>query len=106
MQEWSIKASAFDFKKSVVHFHSARMALIAFEGLDRSGKTTQATLLVERLQYINIPVVQYRFSKRVETSSEEKIRQFLNREITLDPLEVYELFLQQRAEAQEEIKII
>ena len=90
--------------KSVAHFHSASMALIAFEGLDRSGKTTQAALLVERLQYMNIPVVQYRFPKRVETSSGEKIRQFLNREITLDPLEAYELFLEQRAEAQEEIK--
>ena len=80
------------------------MALIALEGLDRSGKTTQATLLVERLQYMNIPVVRYRFPKRVETSSGEKIRQFLNREITLDTLEAYELFLEQRAEAQEEIK--
>ena len=78
MQEWSIKASAFDFKKSVVHFHS-RMALIAFEGLDRSGKTTQATLLVERLQYMSITVVQYRFPKRAETTSGEKIRQLIDR---------------------------
>ena len=80
------------------------MALIALEGLDRSSKTTQATLQVERLQYTNIPVVQYRFPKRVETTSGEKIRQFLNREIKLDPLEAYELFLEQRAEAQDEIK--
>ena len=78
------------------------MSLIAFESLDRSGKTTQAALLVERLQHMNVPVVQYRFPKRVETSSGEKIRQFLNSEITLDPVEAYELFLERRAEAQEE----
>ena len=80
------------------------MALIPFEGLDRSGKTTQATLLVERLELMNIPVVEYRFPKRVATPTGEKIRQLLDKEITLDPLEAYELFLEQRAEAQEEIK--
>ena len=94
----------FDSKKSVVHFHSARITLSAFEGLDRSDKTTQAALLVERLQHMNIPVVQYRFPKRDETSSGEKMRQFLNSEVTLDPPEAYELFLEQRAEAPEEIK--
>ena len=99
MQEWSIKASAFDFKKSVVHFHSARMALIMFEGLNRSGKTNKAALQVETLQYMNIPVVQHRFPECAETTSGKKICQILNREITLDPLEAYELFLEQRAES-------
>ena len=80
------------------------MALIALEGLDRSGKTNQATLLVERLELMNVAVVEYRFPKRVATPTGEKIRQLLNKEITLDPLEAYDFFLEQRAEAQEEIK--
>ena len=52
---------------------------------------------------MNIPVVQYRFPKRVETTSEEKVRQFFNRENTGSTWSVW-TFLEQRAEAKEKIK--
>ena len=73
------------------------MALIVFEGLDRSGKTTQVEHLVSTLNSMNVPFVQYRFPRRNNTEMGQKIAKFLARTIHLSPVEAYELFVEHRA---------
>ena len=54
-----------------------RGALIVFEGCDRSGKTTQVTKLVERLNKAGKPAVMMRFPDR--TTSIGQSHQLLSR---------------------------
>ena len=72
------------------------MALIVFEGLDRSGKTTQVEHLVNTLNSVKVPVAQYLLPRRDNTELGQKIAKFLSRTIQLSPTEAHELFVEQR----------
>ena len=60
-----------------------RGALIVFEGCDRSGKTTQVTRLVERLNKAGRPAVMMRFPDRT-TSIGSLINSYLSCKKELD----------------------
>ncbi len=70
--------------------------LIAFEGIDGVGKTTQAKLLLEYLETRDYPV------KYIKDPSKgpygEKIRQLAQSNKRLDPEEEYHLFMKDRQE--------
>jgi dTMP kinase len=69
-------------------------AFIAFEGIDGSGKTTQARLLFERLHSIGIPIVLTR--EPSDGPYGQTIRQYLFEQKELSDQEWFELFHQDR----------
>ena len=79
-----------------------RGALIVFEGCDRSGKTTQVTRLVERLNKAGRPAVMMRFPDRT-TSIGSVINSYLSCKKELDDHVVHLLFSANRWEVEREI---
>ena len=79
-----------------------RGALIVFEGCDRSGKTTQVTRLVERLNSAGKPAVMRRFPDRT-TSIGTVINSYLGCKKELDDHVVHLLFSANRWELKKEI---
>ncbi|KII87130.1 hypothetical protein PLICRDRAFT_42787 [Plicaturopsis crispa FD-325 SS-3] len=74
-----------------------RGAFIVFEGLDRSGKSTQASILHDRLQASNIPVVLLKFPDRT-TAIGQMIDAYLCSQSELDDRAVHLLFSANRWE--------
>ena len=79
-----------------------RGALIVFEGCDRSGKTTQVTRLVERLNKAGKPAVMMRFPDRT-TSIGSVINSYLGCKKELDDHVVHLLFSANRWEVERDI---
>ena len=79
-----------------------RGALIVFEGCDRSGKTTQVTRLVERLNAGGKPAVMRRFPDRT-TNIGSVINSYLTCAKDLDDHVVHLLFSANRWELEQEI---
>ena len=79
-----------------------RGALIVFEGCDRSGKTTQVTRLVERLNKAGKPAVMMRFPDRT-TSIGSVINSYLGCKKELDDHVVHLLFSANRWEVEREM---
>jgi dTMP kinase len=73
---------------------------IVFEGLDRSGKTTQSQLLVQTLQKEGIDCTHMHFPIRT-TPSGKRIDAYLKNEIELSDQEIHQLFADNRKESQE-----
>lgn len=71
---------------------------ISFEGIDCCGKTTQAKLLIEKLNALNLPVVFLR--EPGGTTISEKIREILLDKKNLKMIQVTELFLFSASRAQ------
>ena len=78
----------------------ARGLFIVFEGLDRSGKTTQSQLLVQRLQKEGIDCQHMHYPIRT-TPSGKRIDAYLKNEIELSDDEIHQLFADNRKESQE-----
>lgn len=76
--------------------------LISLEGIDASGKTTQAYLLNQLLIHNHLAIASFKFPDYALTSG-EIIKQFLSGEIILTPLEIFILFSQNRVERLQEI---
>ncbi|KAI0031444.1 thymidylate kinase [Vararia minispora EC-137] len=74
-----------------------RGAFIVIEGLDRSGKSTQAAALVERLSSRNIPAKLFKFPDRA-TPIGKMIDAYLRSESELDDRAVHLLFSANRWE--------
>jgi len=79
-----------------------RGALIIFEGLDHSGKSTQCTRLFERLKLENYNVKHLRFPDRT-TASGIMLDQFLKGRLPLGDKEVHELFSVNRWECHKQM---
>ena len=79
-----------------------RGALIVFEGCDRSGKTTQVTRLVERLNRGGKPAIMMRFPDRT-SSIGGVINSYLGCKKELDDHVVHLLFSANRWEVEREI---
>jgi dTMP kinase len=75
-----------------------RGALIVFEGIDRSGKSTQSNLLCDSLQ----PSVKMSFPNR-ETSIAPIINSYLSSSLTLDDHAIHLLFSANRWECKNDI---
>lgn len=80
-----------------------RGAFILFEGLDRSGKTTQCTKLVERLKSEKQPVLYMRFPDR-ETVIGKMIDAYLKGQTELNDQVIHLLYSANRWESSEKIK--
>lgn len=80
-----------------------RGAFIVFEGLDRSGKSTQADLLCKYLNENNFPTKHFRFPDRT-TAIGKMLDAYLNKSSELDDMAVHLLFAANRWEASKEIK--
>ncbi|XP_050422126.1 thymidylate kinase [Adelges cooleyi] len=81
---------------------SRRGALIVLEGCDRSGKSTQCSKLVERLNNLKIPAKKISFPDR-STPIGTIIDQYLSRKIDLPDRSVHLLFSANRWELEPEI---
>ena len=68
-----------------------RGALIAFEGLDRTGKTTQIRLLVSSLRARQIPTIPIQFPDRGSATG-QLIDRYLKKEIEFSDHEIHLLF--------------
>lgn len=77
--------------------------LIAFEGLDKAGKTTQTNLLSDLLNSQNIKNVIFRFPDR-STDIGKIIDKFLKEEYNYDPKVMHLLFSANRYEHMEKIQ--
>jgi dTMP kinase len=80
-----------------------RGLLIVLEGLDRSGKSTQARLLVEALIAKSIPAEKWSYPNR-NTSIGKLINSYLSRQIELDDHAVHLLFSANRWETVAEMR--
>lgn len=78
--------------------------LIAFEGLDGSGQSTQANLLALFLRKKRYLVVLTK-EPTLDSRAGEKIRKILDREIQVEPSELQQLFAQDRKEHLENLII-
>lgn len=79
-----------------------RGLLITFEGLDKSGKSTQVGLLSKSLEESLIANTTFKFPDRT-TASGSIINQFLSKKLVLDPEKAHQLFSQNRWEKSEAI---
>ncbi len=70
---------------------------IVVEGLDGSGKDAQIKLLVDYLKKIGKDVIEKKKPKK-NTKAGKKIKQALRQEITLEPLELQSLYVEDRKE--------
>lgn len=77
--------------------HLRRGALIVFEGLDRSGKSTQCSRLAEKLRQQGVPVESLRFPDRTTPIGQE-ISQYLASTKDVDMATIHKLFSQNRWE--------
>ena len=68
-----------------------RGAFILFEGLDRSGKSTQAELLVEYLKTLSVDVKLVRFPNR-ESATGKMINDYLKSSVNPDPRAIHLTF--------------
>lgn len=80
-----------------------RGILIVFEGKDKCGKTTQAKLLVKKLNDMNIKTKYIAFPHRY-TEIGKKIDKYLKKEICYTPKEIEKLLAENRKEMQSYIK--
>lgn len=74
-----------------------RGAFIVFEGIDRSGKTTQSRLLVQKLQAFGLSVKQIRFPN-YETASGQILQSYLKNKVDMDARTAHLLFAANRSE--------
>ena len=81
----------------------SRGLLIVFEGLDRSGKSTQVRLLNEALNSNNKPSEVWRYPNRT-TSIGKLINSYLNKEIEMEDHAVHLLFSANRWETVDNMK--
>ena len=70
---------------------------IVVEGLDGSGKSVQIDLLVEYLKNKNKEVIVTK-EPTIESEAGRKIKQALRKEITVEPMELQKLYVQDRKE--------
>ena len=70
---------------------------IVVEGLDGSGKDAQIKLLVDYLKKIGKDVIEKKEPK-IDSQAGKKIKQALRQEITLEPLELQSLYVEDRKE--------
>jgi len=70
---------------------------IVVEGLDGSGKSSQVDLLVDYLKQKGKDIVITR-EPTMDSEAGRKIKQALRKEITVEPLELQKLYVQDRAE--------
>jgi len=70
---------------------------IVIEGLDGSGKSSQVDLVIDFLQKNNKDVVVTK-EPTVDSEAGRKIKQALRKEITVEPLELQKLYVQDRRE--------
>ncbi|OUC48247.1 dTMP kinase [Trichinella nativa] len=82
---------------------NCRGALIVFEGLDRSGKTTQVRLLSNFLQCHAFPVVTMRFPTRAGVIG-EMLDQYLNKKVEMENHVAHLLFSADRWAVHSEIE--
>lgn len=80
-----------------------RGTLICFEGLDRTGKSTQAARLVLRLRSLNLPVLHLRFPDRT-TPIGQQINSYLTNSTDLSDQAIHLLFSANRWEHAQEIR--
>jgi dTMP kinase len=80
-----------------------RGAFVVFEGLDRSGKSTQTQLLLKALEERKVPCALQRFPDRT-TPSGILLDKFLRKELIMDDMAVHNLFSQNRWECLERMK--
>jgi len=81
----------------------SRGLLIVFEGLDRSGKTTQSSLLSNALNKLDIPNELWCYPKRT-TDIGKMINSYLNKQIELEDHAVHLIFSANRWETVESMK--
>ncbi len=70
---------------------------IVIEGLDGSGKSAQVDLVIDFLKQLGKDVVVTR-EPTMESEAGRKIKQALRKEITVEPLELQKLYVQDRRE--------
>ena len=80
-----------------------RGAFIVFEGLDRSGKSTQSRLLHEALKQKAVPSELWQYPNR-STSIGDLISKYLKKQIELDDTAVHLLFSANRWETVKDLK--
>ena len=81
---------------------SSRGAFIVFEGIDRCGKTTQSTTLVEKLKEEGVDVCHMRFPDRT-TQVGTMINAYLTGGVEIDDAAVHLLFAANRWEARSDL---
>jgi dTMP kinase len=91
------KSAIFKYHDAVLH-NNLGLMFLSFEGLDGSGKTTQAALLAEKLRSQNYIVEFFREPGGTEIS--ERIREILLDKKNLGMSQITELFLFSAARAQ------
>ncbi|PNW85527.1 hypothetical protein CHLRE_03g190750v5 [Chlamydomonas reinhardtii] len=79
-----------------------RGALIVFEGIDRCGKSTQCSLLLESLQKQGVPAELWRFPDRT-TLIGGLINEYLQKKASLNDAAVHMLFVANRHEKRDEM---
>lgn len=79
-----------------------RGIFIAFEGLDRCGKSSQISKLVEYYNKNNIKVKYYVFPNRF-TESGIQLDMYLNKLVDYDPYTIHTLFAENRTEFKDQI---
>jgi len=79
-----------------------RGAFIVFEGLDKSGKTTQSKILVERLNQMGVPSALVRFPTR-EGAVGQVVDKYLRKEVELTDETIHLLFSADRWETKRKL---
>lgn len=82
---------------------SERGLFLVFEGLDRTGKSTQAKLLCEKMNFYGMPTELIRFPNR-ESPTGKILDSYLKKEITLEPHAAHLLFSANRWEMAAEME--